>query len=105
VGSGTRLKIYESMAAGIPVVSTTIGAEGLNVSVPENIRIADTPGAFASACVELLEDQPMHDNQAVAAARLVRENFSWETVAARFEEILETCTGNRRTHTSCTSTS
>ncbi len=105
VGSGTRLKIYESMAAGIPVVSTTIGAEGLNVSAPENIRIADTPSAFTSACLELLEDQPMHDNQAVAAERLVRENFSWETVAARFEEILETCADTRRTHTSRTSTS
>lgn len=105
VGSGTRLKIYESMAAGIPVVSTSIGAEGLNVSAPENIRIADTPSGFASACLELLEDQPMHDNQAVAATRLVRENFSWETVAARFEETLETCAGNRRTHTSRTSIS
>jgi polysaccharide biosynthesis protein PslH len=105
VGSGTRLKIYESMAAGIPVVSTTIGTEGLNVSAPENIRIADTPSAFTSACLELLEDQPIRDNQAVAAARLVRENFSWETAAARFEEILETCVDSRRTHTSRTSTS
>jgi glycosyltransferase involved in cell wall biosynthesis len=105
VGSGTRLKIYESMAAGIPVVSTTIGAEGLIVSAPDNIRIADTPSAFTSACLELLEDQLIRDNQAVAAARLVRENFSWETAAARFEEILETCADSRRTHTSRTSTS
>ncbi len=90
VGSGTRLKIYEAMAAGIPVVSTTIGAEGLHVSSPENIRIADSPNDFASACLELLEDSPMHDNQASAAARLVRENFSWETAATRFEEILDT---------------
>lgn len=100
VGSGTRLKIYESMAAGIPVVSTTIGAEGLNVSPPENIRIADAPSSFARACLELLEDRHMHDNQAIAAMRLVSENFSWEIAAARFEEILETCADNRRTRTS-----
>jgi glycosyltransferase involved in cell wall biosynthesis len=105
VGSGTRLKIYESMAAGIPVVSTTIGAEGLNVSAPENIRIADTPSGFASACLELLEGRHVHDNQAIAAVRLVTGNFSWEISAARFEEILETCVDNRRAHTSSTSTS
>jgi polysaccharide biosynthesis protein PslH len=105
VGSGTRLKIYEAMAAGIPVVSTTIGAEGLQVSSPENIRIADSPNDFASACLELLDDQPMHDNQASAAARLVRENFSWEAAATSFEEILETCVRNRGSGASRTRTS
>jgi glycosyltransferase involved in cell wall biosynthesis len=105
MGSGTRLKIYESMAAGIPVVSTTIGAEGLNVSSPENIRLADAPSSFARACLELLEDRDMRDKQAIAAVRLVSENFSWEIAAGRFEEILETCADNRRTHTSRTSTS
>lgn len=100
VGSGTRLKIYEAMASGIPVVSTTIGAEGLQVSSPQNIRIADAPSDFASACLKLLEDKDTHDNQAIAAARLVRENFSWEIATARFEEILATCTHNRGTGTS-----
>jgi glycosyltransferase involved in cell wall biosynthesis len=100
VGSGTRLKIYESMAAGIPVVSTTIGAEGLNVSPPENIRIADAPSSFARACLELLEDRHVHDNQAIAAGRLVREHCSWETAAERFEQILKTCTDQGITRTS-----
>jgi glycosyltransferase involved in cell wall biosynthesis len=95
VGSGTRLKIYEAMAAGTPVVSTTIGAEGLHVSSPENIRIADAPNDFAGACLELLEEKNTPDDQAIAAARLVRENFSWKTAAARFEEILETSPMNR----------
>jgi len=82
------LKIYEAMAAGIPVVSTTIGAEGLDVSSPMNIRIADTAEAFAAACVELLGNPAECARQAAAAAALVRERFSWETVAARFEEIV-----------------
>jgi len=43
IGGGTRLKIYEAMAAQIPVVSTTIGAEGLSVNPPQDIRLADTP--------------------------------------------------------------
>jgi len=88
IGSGTRLKIYESMAAEIAVVSTTIGAEGLDVSSPDNLRIADTPEAFAGACAELLIDPNVRACQTAAALRLVREGFSWETVAARFEETL-----------------
>ena len=56
IGGGTRLKIYKSMAAGTPVVSTTVGAEGLDVSSPENILLADTPQTFADACLRLLEE-------------------------------------------------
>jgi polysaccharide biosynthesis protein PslH len=97
VGSGTRLKIYESMAAGIPVVSTTIGAEGLPVSSPENIRIADDASGFARACLELLDDRDVHRNQALAAKRLVSERFSWEIAAARFEEILLASINDRPT--------
>ena len=52
IGGGTRLKIYEAMAAKIPVVSTTIGAEGLTVNPPDDIRIADTPEAFAAQCLD-----------------------------------------------------
>ena len=92
IGSGTRLKIYEAMAAGTAVVSTTIGAEGLEVSSPDNIRFGDTPESFASACLELLGDRAMRARQANAALRLVRERFSWEAVAASFEKILlKTC--------------
>src|SRR5262245_22551256 len=58
IGGGTRLKIYEAMAARIPVVSTTIGAEGLTAHPPEDIRIADTPPAFPEECPNLLKDSP-----------------------------------------------
>jgi glycosyltransferase involved in cell wall biosynthesis len=89
IGSGTRLKIYESMAAEIPVVSTSIGAQGLELNSPDNIRIADSPETFATACVHLLCDAGERDRQVAAALRLVTENYSWESVVARFEEILE----------------
>ncbi len=56
IGGGTRLKIYEAMAAGVPVVSTAVGAEGLNTTHGENILIADAPAAFAEACCQLLAD-------------------------------------------------
>jgi glycosyltransferase involved in cell wall biosynthesis len=89
VGGGTRLKVYESMAAHVPVVSTTVGAEGLEVSSPENIRIADSAETFAEACLKLLEDPAERERQASAAVRLVRERFSWQKAADRFDEILQ----------------
>lgn len=88
IGGGTRLKIYEAMAAGVPVVSTTIGAEGLDVHSPGNIRVADSPEAFANGCLELLGDSGERARQSAAALALVRERFSWETVATQFEQIV-----------------
>lgn len=88
-GGGTRLKIFESMAAHVPVVSTTVGGEGLEVSSPENIRIADSAETFAEACLELLENPVERERQASAAEQLVRERFSWQKAADRFDEILQ----------------
>jgi glycosyltransferase involved in cell wall biosynthesis len=88
IGGGTRLKIYESMAAGVPVVSTTVGAEGLDVRHGENIRIADTAEAFASECVDLLEDEPGRRRLARAASEVVASRFSWETISRQFEQVL-----------------
>ena len=88
IGGGTRLKIYESMAAKTAVVSTTIGAEGLDINPPENIRIADTPEAFAEECVELLEDASLRQRITTAGWEMVSSRFSWEQVTREFERIL-----------------
>jgi polysaccharide biosynthesis protein PslH len=89
IGGGTRLKIYEAMAAGAPVVSTSVGAEGLEVSSPENIRLADAPKEFAAACVELLQRSDLRSRQAGAARDLVSSRCSWEAAAGAFEAALE----------------
>jgi len=88
IGGGTRLKIYESMAAACPVVSTTVGAEGLSVAHPQHIRLADTPEQFAAECIRLLESDDERRNLAATAYRLVRERFSWDIMAREFEAIL-----------------
>jgi glycosyltransferase involved in cell wall biosynthesis len=88
VGGGTRLKIYESMAARTPVVSTSIGAEGLGIHPPEDIRLADTPAEFAEACLELLADNGARARMSQAAWELVSSNYSWERVSLDFERIL-----------------
>jgi glycosyltransferase involved in cell wall biosynthesis len=89
VGGGTRLKIYESMAACVPVVSTTIGAEGLLVRPGENLHIADAPEEFAARCLDLLGSSAARERMAQTALDIVRRDFSWERVARDFAAILE----------------
>jgi glycosyltransferase involved in cell wall biosynthesis len=88
IGGGTRLKIYEAMAAKIPVVSTTIGAEGLTVNPPHDIRIADEPAAFADQCLDLLAAREIRRQVSTAAWEMVNANFSWEHVSRCFEKIM-----------------
>jgi len=88
IGGGTRLKIYEAMAARIPVVSTPVGAEGLDIHPPHDIRLAETPETFAEACLDLLADPAGRNTIAEAAWNLVASHHSWEQVTASFEQIL-----------------
>ena len=88
IGGGTRLKIYEAMAAGTATVSTTIGAEGLDVKHPENIRLADSAADFANECAALLLDRPQRDQVAKAALELVTARFGWESITDEFEKLI-----------------
>jgi glycosyltransferase involved in cell wall biosynthesis len=87
VGSGTRIKAYEAMAMGRPVVSTTIGMEGLEVINRENFLQADTAAEFAQCILMLLQNSSMCTRIAGAARRLVEDRFSWSRVARQFETI------------------
>jgi polysaccharide biosynthesis protein PslH len=89
IGGGTRLKIFEAMAAGTTVVSTTIGAEGLPVTHGETIRIADSAPEFAAQCLELLDNREARERMAARALGLLRAKFSWEHVTGSFERALE----------------
>ena len=89
IGGGTRLKIYESMASRVPVVSTGVGAEGLELTPPDTGRLADSPQDFADACLELLDAPAERARVAANAWQMVNDRFSWFQVARRFEEILE----------------
>jgi len=89
VGGGTRLKIYEGMAMGLPTVSTTIGAEGLPVVEGEHLVRADDPESFARECIALLQDPERAEAMGDAADRFVRANFGWHGVAARFSEFCQ----------------
>jgi glycosyltransferase involved in cell wall biosynthesis len=82
-GSGTRLKILEAFAAGRPVVSTSIGCEGLDVVHGEHLFIADDPDAFAECVVRLLQDAALWRRLATAALALVRQRYDVEVAGAQ----------------------
>ncbi len=87
VGSGTRIKVFEAMAMGCPVVSTTLGAEGLDVRDEEHFLRADTAPAFAEALLRLLADPAESLRLSRAARDLVTARFGWPVVTRRFEQI------------------
>jgi glycosyltransferase involved in cell wall biosynthesis len=89
IGGGTRLKIYECMAAGLPTVSTTVGAEGLTYNDGRDILIADDPANLASACIRLLNQREAAAAVAAGAHELVEKSFSWAAIGRVFEAILE----------------
>jgi polysaccharide biosynthesis protein PslH len=89
IGGGTRLKVYECMAAGVPVVSTSVGAEGLRFKDGFDIVLADDPGSFAAACVRLLANDAIRCTMASNALDRARREFSWKAVGLEFEAILE----------------
>ncbi len=92
VGGGTRLKIYEAMAVGKAVVSTTVGAEGLDVHHGRDMILADSPVRFAESVITLLSDADLRSRQGRAAADLAA-NYGWPRIARKFSEVLQGLVG------------
>ncbi|OLC28314.1 MAG: hypothetical protein AUH31_09570 [Armatimonadetes bacterium 13_1_40CM_64_14] len=98
IGGGTRLKIFEALAMGKAVLSSTIGAEGLPLVPGEHFVRADEPEEFASAVVSLLRDPNRRRRLGAAGRQLVEERFSWQEVARRFADLCtEAVTAGHRT--------
>jgi sugar transferase (PEP-CTERM/EpsH1 system associated) len=89
VGSGTRLKILEAWAMGRPVLSTTLGAEGLPARDGDNIAIADEPARFAERAATLLEDPATARRLGAAGRQVVEETWSWKRIGDRLLEAYE----------------
>jgi sugar transferase (PEP-CTERM/EpsH1 system associated) len=87
-GGGTRLKILEAMAAGRPVVSTSLGAEGLPFRDGLEIRRADSATAFASAVVELLRDPAAARRMAAAGRQAILGRYDWYRIAEDYRALL-----------------
>lgn len=87
VGSGTRIKAFEAMAMGCPVVSTTLGVEGLELEPGKHYLCADTPEAFSEAVCKLLTDKTLRETISRNARQHVEQNFSSQRVSDKFEAI------------------
>jgi glycosyltransferase involved in cell wall biosynthesis len=87
IGGGSRLKILEAMAAGVPVVSTRLGAEGLAVIDGRNVLLADTAEGQARAILSLSEDRTLRQHFARAGRDLVRSRYDWSAIG---ETLFET---------------
>ena len=83
-GSGTRLKILEAMAAGIPVVSTTKGAEGLDAVDGEHLLLADDPAVFANQTLKLLNSETLRRQLITNARCLVEQHYDWSQIGGQF---------------------
>jgi polysaccharide biosynthesis protein PslH len=96
IGGGTRLKIFEAMAMGKALVSTTIGAEGLDVTSGENCILADDPSGFGDSILTLVSDVQLRRKYEKAAAALAAR-YDWSNITRRFEDVLQQAIGATRT--------
>ncbi|MBS1831643.1 MAG: glycosyltransferase, partial [Acidobacteria bacterium] len=83
VGSGTRLKILEAMAAGVPVVSTRLGAEGIDAEHGRDILIADTPAEMVDALSLLYRDAELRARLSQGGRKLVADHYDWPAIGAK----------------------
>ena len=87
IGGGTRMKIYEALAMGKAMVSTSVGAEGLPLKHGKQIFFADKETEFADHVITLLRDKQLRKQMGATARQYVLENFRWEKVAEVFADI------------------
>lgn len=95
-GGGVRVKILEAMAMGVPVVSTSIGCEGIAVRDGEHLLVADTPAAFSRACARVLSDAALSRRLVDSAYRLVRERYDAPIALAALDTAYASVLGSYR---------
>lgn len=91
IGGGVRLKVMEAMAAGLPVVSTTLGAAGTGTTDGQELLVADRPSDFAGAVLRLFEDEALRGRLTEAGRKYAERHFDWRQMAplllAVYEEL------------------
>jgi len=95
-GGGMRVKILNGLAQGLPMVSTTLGAEGIDVRQNEHILLADSPTKFAAAVLRLLTDRPFADRLGLNARRLAEEKYDYRQACRTWDGIYASLANNHR---------
>jgi glycosyltransferase involved in cell wall biosynthesis len=88
-GGGTRLKILDALAQGIPVISTRIGCEGLRLKDGENVLLAETPGEFLNQIMLLLSDKGLCDELSRNGRKFIEENYLFETLGKKLSNLYD----------------
>src|SRR5262249_5222062 len=91
IGGGSRLKILEALACGLPVVSTRIGAEGLALRPGRDLFVVDGLELMAPALLQCLRDPDAALRMAEEGGRLVLERYDWDVLAGKLERVWEKC--------------
>jgi len=86
-GGGMRVKILDAWAHGLPVVSTSIGAEGIEIKAGDNILIADTPAGFAQAIVRILRDDELAGQLGASGRKTVQDTYNWRTIYKDWDQV------------------
>jgi len=88
-GAGTKLKVLEAMAMGVPVVATPVGCQGIEAEPGRDLHVAETEAALADRAVQLLEDPETRDRLAAAGRSLVERRYSWKRIVGDTSQRLE----------------
>jgi len=94
IGSGTRLKILEALAMGIPIVTTSLGIEGIQARNGEHLLIADTPQEFARCVIELLQDKQFRLRLAAEGRKLVERKYDWRVIGNQMDKLIQHLTSS-----------
>jgi len=94
-GSGTRLKVLESLSLGTPVISTSKGVEGLDLVPEEHFLVADEPEAFAAQVNRILEDADLRSRLSLMGRQHVQQKYDWKNIGATFREYAEDVSQHR----------
>jgi glycosyltransferase involved in cell wall biosynthesis len=86
-GGGMRVRILEAFARGIPVVTTTVGLEGIEARCGEEILVEDDPVGFAQSVIRLLEDEALSSSLAEKGRLLAESHYDWQVVLTKMDEI------------------
>jgi glycosyltransferase involved in cell wall biosynthesis len=100
-GGGMRVKILNAWDQGLPIVSTTIGAEGIECESGKNVLIADDPEGFASAILKILQDKDCAHSLRVAGRAAVQEHYDWKQIYTAWDQVYQAATAPASEGPSC----